>query len=62
MLMSRVKVIESLTLGLAYPQVSSLQLLFHIVIVRIMFPSNCPVSICGVAWQTKLSYCMLLIK
>ena len=44
MLMSRVKVIESLTLGLAYPQVSSLQLLFRIVIVRIMFDLNAHIS------------------
>jgi len=55
MLMSRVKVIESLTLGLAYPQVSSLQLLFQIVIVRIMFPSNCPVSMwCGMPDKIEL--------
>jgi hypothetical protein len=37
MFVSRVKVIKHLTLILAYLQVSSLQLLFRIVIVRIMF-------------------------
>ena len=57
MFMSCVKVIETLTLTLGYPQVSSLWLLLQTVIVRIMFDldgtylrigqdysSDCPVS------------------